>query len=143
MRQDREFQKRDTADDFENETKAPICNNTGRQFRSDTKKNINETEIPQHKTTSFNFCGLVLIYKKERFIEIFGVGFFKNLVAAEIEINCMYVGVSQFLLPKDLKILFYSDEIFVAIIIILSQCQKFCGVFPCIPNFFLVFLQLI
>ena len=41
------------------ETKAPICNKRSRQFRSVTKKNINETEKPLHKTTYFNFCGKV------------------------------------------------------------------------------------
>ena len=49
--QTRRFWKRATTGDFENETKAPICINTGHQFRSVTKRNINETEIPQHKTT--------------------------------------------------------------------------------------------
>ena len=49
--QNRGFRKRDTTRDFENETEAPICNNTGHQFRSVTKRNINETEIPLHKTT--------------------------------------------------------------------------------------------
>ena len=31
-------------------------------------------------------------------MEMFGVGIFENLVATEIEINCIYVVVSQFLL---------------------------------------------
>ena len=53
----RELSKRYTTGHFENETKAPICINTGRRFRSVIKRNINETEIPPHKTTYFDFCG--------------------------------------------------------------------------------------
>ena len=52
----------DKTADFENETKAPICNNTRRQFRSVTKRNINETEIPLHKITYFNFCSIVFYF---------------------------------------------------------------------------------
>ena len=50
-----------------------------------TKRNINETEIPLHKKTYFNFCGIVLINRKEGSIEIFRVGIFENLVAAELK----------------------------------------------------------
>ena len=60
--QKRGFRKRDFTGDFENETKALICNNTGHHFRSVTKRNINETEIPLYKTTYFNFCGIVFIF---------------------------------------------------------------------------------
>ena len=71
------------------------------------------TKLKYHCTKPFfNFCGVVLIYRKEGFKEIFGVGFFKNLVAAEIEINCMYIVVSQFLLPSELKILSRSAKNF-------------------------------
>ena len=56
------FRKGDTTGDFENETEAPICYNTGHQFRSVTKRNINEMEIPLQKTTYFNFCGIVFFH---------------------------------------------------------------------------------
>ena len=65
--QNRGFRTRDTTGDFQNETKAPICNNTGHQFRSVTKRNIKETEIPLHKTTYFNFCGIVFFLVHEEF----------------------------------------------------------------------------
>ena len=57
--QNRGFWKWDTTGDSANETKAPICNDTGHQFRSLTKRNINETETPLHKITYFKFCGIV------------------------------------------------------------------------------------
>ena len=62
-RQNADFENgRDTTGDFENETKAPICNNTGHQFKSVTNRNINQTEIPQHKTAYFNFCGILFSF---------------------------------------------------------------------------------
>ena len=59
------FWKRDTTVDFEKYKKAPIYNNTGGQFRSVTRRNINETETPLHKTPYFNFCSIVFFWYKK------------------------------------------------------------------------------